>query len=261
MLAELPARRLAPWQWLTIGLIGSAWAVTLVLLATGGDRALHHHALIEGGVPLAVAIPVFLVAWQVMVAAMMLPASVPALRAAIPKAAAGWGVQGSVIGGFLVAYGVVWGLYGLAAFFGDVVLHQVAEATPWLEARPWIIQGGVFALAGAYQLTPMKRWSLAACQHPLAHAGGSDVGVGVRLGLRHAFECLVCSWALMLLMFAVGVAHAPWMAALTVIMAGETLAPNGQRIAPVVGLVLLGLAVATVLVGGVGLALPSPHHH
>ena len=53
--------------------IAAGWALALVAQATGKAELLHHDALLLGGPPLWVALPVFLLAWQVMVAAMMLP--------------------------------------------------------------------------------------------------------------------------------------------------------------------------------------------
>ena len=61
-------------------LVAVCWAILVVAELTGPSAALHHHALIEGGVPLTVAIPIFLVGWLVMAAAMMLPASFRAIE-------------------------------------------------------------------------------------------------------------------------------------------------------------------------------------
>ena len=52
--------------------------------------------------------------------------------------------------------------------------------------------------------------------------------------------CLGCCWALMLVMFAVGVANLLWMAALTVLMIYEKTGHAGRRVVPLAGLVLLG---------------------
>ena len=54
----------------------------------------------------------------------------------------------------------------------------------------------------------------------------------------------------MLLMFAEGFANLWWMAALTGVMLYETTSSHGQRAASVVGAVLLGLSLATLV--GVG---------
>ena len=67
---------------------------------------------------------------------------------------------------FLGASAIVWAGFGLAAFIGDMALHHVVDMTPWLGARPWLIEAGVLAAAGAYQFTPLKRRYLAACRRP-----------------------------------------------------------------------------------------------
>ena len=52
--------------------------------------------------------------------------------------------------------------------------------------------------------------------------------------------CLGCCWALMLVMFATGVANLIWMAALTVLMIYEKTGSAGRRVVPLAGVVLLG---------------------
>jgi hypothetical protein len=41
--------------------IAGAWLIAVVAQATGNAALLHHHALIESGPPLWVAVPIFLV--------------------------------------------------------------------------------------------------------------------------------------------------------------------------------------------------------
>ena len=228
-------------------LIAGGWLAAVLLQVTGSAAALHHHALIEGeggrpAPPLYEAIPVFLLAWQLMIAAMMLPASLRVVGAVgasrfVTRPAA-------VIGGFLVAYSVAWTGFGLVAFIGDIGLHHLVDATPWLAERPWLIQAASLALAGAYQLLPLRRRALEACRHPraseLAHTNDGRIGFGI--GLAHAADCLVCSWALMLLMFAAGFANLAWMAILAAVMAYEALGRRGTRFGMLVGVVLLVLA-------------------
>jgi predicted metal-binding membrane protein len=235
-------------------LIGSSWLVLVISRLWGIDELLHHHNLVEGELPLALTLPLLLIGWQVMLAAMMLPASLPALRAIGPSSGApssGAGPQPTrALALFLVAYAAVWAGFALAAFFGDWVLHHLVEASPWLADRPWLVGAGVFALAGAYQFTPFKRRGLDACRHPAgAEHGSLGTLVAARFGLRHALDCLASSWALMLLMFAAGVANLWWMAALAVVMAYEAMGRHGRLGARMVGIVLIGLAGLTVLSG------------
>ena len=75
------------------------------------------------------------------------------------------------------------------------------------------------------------------------------VGGGFRLGARHGAFCVGCCWALMLVMFAVGVASLVWMAVLTAVMVHEKTRPAGRRAVPVTGVALLA-AASTVLAYG-----------
>ena len=61
--------------------IAAAWAAAIAAQAAGAAALLHHDALLVGdGPPLAVAALVALLAWQLMIAAMMLPSSLPLVR-------------------------------------------------------------------------------------------------------------------------------------------------------------------------------------
>jgi predicted metal-binding membrane protein len=59
------------------------------------------------------------------------------------------------------------------------------------------------------------------------------------LGVRHGLYCLGCCWALMLVMFSVGVTHLTGMLLLSAVMAIEKTSRWGQVVVPVVGVGLL----------------------
>jgi predicted metal-binding membrane protein len=232
-------------------IIGGAWLTAGLAQLTGNAGLLHHHALIEDGPPLWLALPVFLVSWQVMIAAMMLPASLPAITG-FARASAALSRPRLALVTFLSAFALVWTVFGLAAFMGDVVLHTVVDRTPFLEARPWLIEASVLALAGAYQFVPLKRQGLAACRHPATRLDGSPIELSAaRLGFQHALDCVASSWALMLLMFAAGFANLGWMAALAALMVYETTGRHGPRAASAAGALLVALAAVVAVTGWV----------
>jgi predicted metal-binding membrane protein len=211
--------------------IATAWVLIALTQLSGSAAFLHHHALIEHGPPLWIAVPAFLAAWLVMIVAMMVPASLPAIA----------GLARLSAHRFLVPYVAVWAGFGLAVFFGDAALHRIVDATPWLGARPWLVDAGVFGFAGAYQLLPLKRRNLDACRHPATRS--RDAGV------EHALACLASSGGLMLLMFAEGFSS-PWpMLGLTAVMVYEATGRHGPRAATAVGVLLLVVAVGIVLTG------------
>jgi predicted metal-binding membrane protein len=227
--------------------IALAWAVAVVAEVTGTAGALHHDALIEGGPPLWAALVLFLVAWQAMVAAMMLPSSLPLIRLfdAVSRRQEGGGrARAAFLGGYLA----VWTAFGALAFLGDVAVHHAVHALPALAERPWLVSGSVLALAGAFQFSELKERCLSKCRAPgpylLAHYR-RGAGAGFRLGSGHGLYCLGCCWALMLVLFAAGVAVLWWMAALTAVMVYEKTGRLGSRLTPVVGAALLALAALT----------------
>ena len=229
-------------------IVAGAWTMILTADLTGIAGSLHHHALIEDGPPLPIATAVFLVGWIVMVAAMMVPASLPAIDAVEVATQRSPALRrGADRLGFVGAFVGVWVAFGLLVFLGDDVLHHIVDATPWLADRPWLISAGVLALAGVMQFAPGKRSSLAACRHPMAtmSPATSDSAAFGRLGLRHGLDCLGASWALMLLMFAEGFANPVWMAALTALMVYEVNGRHAARVVTVSGVALLLVALGT----------------
>ena len=205
---------------------------------------MHHDALVEDGPPVWMALGLFLVAWQVMIAAMMLPSSLPLMRI-FAAASAGQRRPGAAMAGFLGGYALVWSAFGALAFLVDVGVHAAIDLSPWLEGRDWLLGGSVLALAGAFQFTKLKDACLDKCRHPghfLIRFYERGPGGGFRLGARHGVFCLGCCWALMLVMFSVGVASLAWMAVLTALMVWEKTRPSGARSVPVTGIALLGAA-------------------
>ena len=224
--------------------IAAAWWIAIIAEETGAAHALHHDALIEGGPPLWAALLLFLLAWQAMIAAMMLPSSLPLIRLFEVTSRSQERV-GRVRGAFLAGYAAIWTGFGAIAFLGDVAVHRTVDATPWLSEREWLIGGTTLALAGAFQFSDLKDKCLAKCRHPapylLAHYRRGTAGA-FRLGAGHGIFCLGCCWALMLVMFAAGVAMLWWMAALTAVMVYEKTGRYGQQLTRVVGVALLLLA-------------------
>ena len=63
------------------GLVLVAWMLMLLMVWTGQDHWLHRHDLLSEKSPhLLLKLLIFLLAWQVMIVAMILPSSVPLIR-------------------------------------------------------------------------------------------------------------------------------------------------------------------------------------
>lgn len=211
-----------------LGLAAAAATAWIALLATGDM------AMAGAG---AAAFAAFQITWLVMMAAMMLPSIVPLttlLRRAAPARAgeATWLAAAS--------YLVVWSATGAAAYALSA-LTRPSAVTDVL----------VLALAGAYQLTPLKAGCLRRCRSPLgfllAHARPGIRSTAFRLGLRHGAHCVGCCWALMLLFVAGFDMGLGWAGLLAGAVFVEKVTPRGERAAQVLGLALLAACVALVL--------------
>jgi predicted metal-binding membrane protein len=148
-------------------------------------------------------------------------------------------------GGYLVA----WTVFSALATLAQRAFTAADLLSPMMEARAPLVSGVMLAAAGLYQLTPLKRACLSACQSPAAflakHWRAGRTGA-FRIGLVHGWYCLGCCWALMLLLFAGGVMNLAVIVGLTVFLLVEKLMPptfQGGRFSGVV-LLVAGLYMA-----------------
>jgi predicted metal-binding membrane protein len=229
--------------------IAVAWVAAVAAQASGVAAYVHHDALLEDGPPVWLALGAFLLAWQLMIAAMMLPSSLPLVRL-FAVASRGQRRPAAAMAAFLAGYAVVWSGFGGLALAFDFGVHRGVDSVAWLRAHDWVIGGAVLAVAGAFQFTSFKDACLKSCRQPsqfmLRHYR-RGIGGGFALGARHGAFCVGCCWALMLVMFAAGVVSLVWMGLLTALMVHEKTGSAGGRTVPVTGVVLLGAASVVLL--------------
>ena len=97
-----------------------------------------------------------------------------------------------------------------------------------------------------YQLTPLKRVCLRHCRTPLSflmHHWREGPGGAVRMGIVHGGWCIGCCWALMVVLFAVGVMSITWMVVVAAIVFAEKVLPVGERMAQALAVVLIALGI------------------
>lgn len=256
--AARPAWGRAP---LLAGVILAAWLLAIAAELTGQVQWVHHHRLVAEGMALWASLALFLVAWQVHIAAMMLPTTLP-MVGLYRQVAAGQPHPRLARASFLSGYLAVWTAFGLAALLAMALLEGLGAHWPWLHPRPEWLAGGVLVLAGAFQFSALKARCLDKCRAPrafLLNHYRRGVAGGFDLGLRHGAFCLGCCWALMLVMFVVGIANLAWMAPLAALMLYEKVGRHGARLVRPVGaaLILLGLLV---MVGPAGWPEPMAPH-
>lgn len=189
-----------------------------------------------------------LAGWGLMVVAMMLPPALPLLRM-LQRLAARHRTQHLLVASGAGAFIAVWMAVGVLFVAGEVLFSAVA-AEAWRPA-PRVLIGGVLVLAGAFQLSPLKRRCLTACRSPrtfaVAHWHGERRPAleAATIGVAYGASCVGCCWALMAVCFAGGTAHLATMVPLAVVMAAERTTRTGLRLVRPIGVaaVLLGLVL------------------
>ena len=183
--------------------------------------------------------------WSGMTLAMMLPSAAPMILtyAGIADTAARKGEH--IVSPFVITagYASVWLGFAAVATLTQIFLTRAALLDAGMESASSLFSGAILLGAGFYQFSALKHACLTHCQQPFPFffANWATTPGGVfRLGLKQGLYCLGCCWAMMAVMFAVGVMNVVWMAALGVVMATEKLL-RGRRFTHVIG-VLLALA-------------------
>jgi len=185
----------------------------------------------------------YLGVWVTMTAAMMLPSAAPMVLtyARVARDARTWV--------FVLGYLVAWTAFGLVAYG---LYRLVARSSPgwvaWDREGPYVA-GAALALAGLYQLSPLKEACLRNCRGPfryLAHDWREGRTGALRMGAEHGLFCVGCCWGLMLALFALGVMSLFWTAVVAAAIFAEKVLPRGPALARLlaVALVALGLLVA-----------------
>jgi predicted metal-binding membrane protein len=189
--------------------------------------------------------------WSAMTLAMMLPSAAPMILtyAEIAEAAARKGER--IVSPFVIAAGymLVWLGFAMAATLAQFAFTRATLLNASMTPASGLFSGALFITAGAYQFSALKHACLTQCQRPFpfffTHWASTPRGV-FRLGLMQGLYCLGCCWAMMLLMFALGVMNVIWMAALGAVMTLEKIGA-GKRFTHALGVMLIVAGAAFVL--------------
>jgi predicted metal-binding membrane protein len=190
-------------------------------------------------------------AWLLMIVAMMLPTTLP-LLGVFSRITSGRVDSGRLVALAALGYVIAWSAFGLVAHTADAGLHAAVAESSWLTAHGWVVGAVVLAGAGAFQFSSLKYRCLERCRTPFGFVNSRWRGVApareaLRIGIDHGLFCVACCWALMLVMFVVGMGNLGWMLVLAALMAAEKNLSVGRKLAAPVGFALLAWAGITAL--------------
>jgi len=184
--------------------------------------------------------------WVTMMAAMMLPSAAPTVLLYSRLAREETRRSGLTTALFVAGYLVTWTFFGLAAYAAyELVRGLDLGFLDWDEGGP-VVAGAAIAVAGLYQLTPLKQTCLHHCRTPLGWVTSNwrDGPSGAfRMGIEHGAWCVGCCWALMLVLFAVGVMSITWMLVVATVIFAEKVLPAGERVAQAIAVVLIAAGI------------------
>jgi predicted metal-binding membrane protein len=187
--------------------------------------------------------------WMAMMVPMMLPSLVPMLSRYRRSVRGPHGIHlhglTTLVGG---GYFVVWAVLGMAAYAAGAGVMAV-EAR-WGKVAQWlpVAAGVVLLVAGGAQLTSWKARQLARWREGSGHGWPPLPSVrgawwhGLGLGVR----CSLCCGSLMLALLAIGMMDLVAMAAVTLAISAERLAPAPLRITRVTGVAIVVAGLLTI---------------
>ena len=168
-------------------------------------------------------LPGFLAGWTLMMAAMMLPSIAPLALL----------YRGSRTG-LIVGYLAVWGALGLVPYVA--MERNIEPALPI-----------VLALAGVYELSPLKTACLRRCRNAAVFLMDHYRSGPIRLGVEHGLWCIGCCVGLMAVLVLAAAMSLVWAAAIGVAIFAQKVLPHGDLLARLIGVGLLVSAIVAAM--------------
>jgi predicted metal-binding membrane protein len=192
----------------------------------------------------------FLLMWQAMMIAMMLPSSWPMLSlyrrvAEYHQLSRAWRNTVLVAAGYFA----VWLAFGVAAFILGFTVSAGAMRSDAVSKFVPLSAGAALILAGLYQLSPLKQTCLKHCREPvlfLGHIWKPGAVGALRIGIAHGAFCAACCWALMLMQMVLGVMNLAVMIVVAAIIGTEKLWKRGPALSRAVGVVSIAAGIAVI---------------
>ena len=185
--------------------------------------------------------------WSVMMVGMMVPSVAPMvlLFARVQRRKLADQAPTARIAAFTAGYLLIWTSFSLIATGLQWALTELRLLSPMMESTSQFLAVGVLLAAGIYQLTPLKLACLKQCQSPIGFLTmhwKDGISGSLSMGIEHGMYCLGCCWLLMALLFVGGVMNLIWVAVIATFVLLEKVAPKGEIISRVGGVLLIVFA-------------------
>jgi predicted metal-binding membrane protein len=184
--------------------------------------------------------------WVVMMVAMMLPSFVPTLWRYRRTIGSRDGTHPSCLTSLAaIGYFLVWTVFGIVVFPLGATLAEFEMQQPALARVVPIAVGVVVVIAGALQFTTWKAHHLSCCREPWGRERTlpADAATAWRHGLRLGLHCTYGCAAFTAILLVMGVMDLRVMALVTAAITAERLAPNAERVARAIGIVVVGVGL------------------
>jgi predicted metal-binding membrane protein len=195
------------------------------------------------------------VMWSIMMVAMMLPSALPAIllmervaQSRRERSAGGGAVSTTPL--FVAGYLASWTGYSVLAATVQWALHGTLLVSDSMTSASPVLSGSLLVGAGVFQLSPLKNRCVTHCRSPLSflmsHWREGTWGA-FRMGVGHGTYCVGCCWALMALLFVLGVMNLIWVTILAAIVLLEKTLPAGRWMTGGLGAALVVWGVVVLL--------------
>jgi len=244
-----------------LGVAGGAWLISarlatpdmrLGVLTGAAMVSARSQMSMPGSTSMSMGLSAFIATWTVMMVAMMVPSTIPAVKTFDTWTRA-TRQPGSTAVLFITGYVLVWSTSGGVAY---LVVQAIQGWLPTGSMSALRIGAVLLVVAGVYQLTPTKQACLRHCRSPHTSVAlrvstrvQGHLGA-VHAGLAQGWYCLGSSWPLMLVLLLVGMMNLAWMGVIAGVIFVEKVVPSGAVVSKVVGWGLTG--------GGI-ILLAAPH--
>ena len=230
--------------WFVFAVLGVA-AAAAVTLIVGEQAGWAWHGPKPASVHVLGWAALFVAGWTLMTSAMMLPSSIPFLRAV--HRLGGWGAS-SVAG---IGYVGIWTL------LGALICFVLGLSSSWLAGLGpgtlELLAGATLMAVAAYQVSPLARACQRTCSRPFATLARHWRRVETRernawrAGVRYGLSCVGCCMYMVVLMLVVGMSDILWMFALGAVMTLQKRLNVGPQ--------AIATASALLAAGGLAIAL------